>query len=462
MKQVLAFEQAVLGTIQARAAIGDGQRLLVAVSGGADSTALLAVLEALLRRGALRATLAVAHLNHGLRGAESARDAAAVAALAGRFGLPCFVEECTALGPGSANLEARARALRSAFLQRVGGRWAADRIALAHTRDDQAETVLMRLARGGGPASLASMQPARPDGVIRPLLEQSRAACIAYLGARGLDWVEDSSNEDERFFRNRVRRRLLPALEAELGVDVRQRLARLARQLREESALAEQRVAQLLAGTEPGGCLDLEPCRAAGEGAPRLVHAWLDRAGVRASERQIAGIVRIAAGACPSAAVDLGAGIRVVRRYQRLEIEHRSQQQGAPSAARVSLPLPGSACIPGWRVRSEADLVPASQPLERGTDEGAVVLDADRLTSPLSLRSPAAGDRVRLAYGRRKLADILIDAKVPRQERRRLAVVSCGDDILWVPGVVRSVVAGTSPATRRFAVLHAQRQVDGG
>jgi tRNA(Ile)-lysidine synthase len=460
MKQALAFEHAVLGTIQAHAAIGDGDRLLVAVSGGADSTALLAVLEALLRRGALRVTLAVAHLNHGLRGAESARDAAAVAQLARSFALPCFVEECAALVPGTANLEARARALRAAFLRRVAGSWAADRIALAHTRDDQAETVLLRLARGGGPASLGAMQPVRPDGVIRPLLEQSRAACIAYLGARGLGWVEDSSNADESFFRNRVRRRLLPALEAELGVDVRQRLARLARQLREESALAEQRIAQLL-GTEPGGCLELGLCHAAGEGAPRLVHAWLARAGVRASERQIAAIVRVAAGGCPSAAVDVGAGIRVVRRYQRLEIERRPSPRAPLSTEWVALPLPGSARISGWQVRSEAELMPSSAAPDGGPDVGVVVLDADRLTAPLALRSPAAGDRVRLVYGRRKLADILIDAKVPRQERRRLAVVSCGDDILWVPGVVRSVVAGTSPATRRFAVLRARRQAGG-
>ena len=120
--------------------------------------------------------------------------------------------------------------------------------------------------------------------------------------------------------------------------------------------------------------------------------------------------------------------------------------------------LPGSALIPGWRVRGEAPADLSTDPAV-AAGAAAVVLDADRLVAPLSVRAPAAGDRVRLVYGRRKLADILIDAKVPRQERRRLAVVSCGDDILWVPGVVRSIVAGPSPATRRFAVLRAERQV---
>jgi tRNA(Ile)-lysidine synthase len=455
MNQAFAFEHAVLATIRAGAGIADGERLLVAVSGGADSTALLAVLEALVRRGALRATLAVAHLDHGLRGAASARDADAVAALARRFALPCFVARSDTLDAAAPNLEARARAERHTFLERTARSWGARRIALGHTRDDQAETVLLRLARGAGPASLAAMPVERADGVIRPLLDQPRAACVGYLRARHLGWVEDASNADESFFRNRVRRRLLPALEAELAVDVRGRLARLARQLRQESALAEQRIDELLAGSDGEAGLALAACAAAGEGAPRLVHAWLARAGVRASERQVASVLRIAAGSCPSAAIDLGAGRRVVRRYARLELAEGAPARRAGAAA-TPLPLPGSASIPGWRVSGRATAALDDAP-DRAAGVASVVVDADLLAAPLALRAPTAGDRVRLAYGRRKLADILIDARVPRRERGLLAVVSCGEDILWVPGVVRSVVAGTSVATRRFAVLRAER-----
>jgi len=308
MKQTFAFEHGVLATILAHAAIAPGDRLLVAVSGGADSTALLAVLDALRGRGDLRVEIAVAHLNHHMRGADSDRDAAAVAALARRFALPCFVGEADGLAGTATNREAVARAARFAFLAGVARDWGAARIALAHTRDDQAETVLLRLARGAGPASLGAMRTVRDDGVIRPLLEQPRAAGVAYLEARGLGWVEDASNADESFFRNRVRRRLLPLLEAELGVDVRSRLARLAGQLREESALAEQRIDTLLGDAPAGAGLALATVAAAAEGAPRLLHAWLARAGVLASTRQIESLLRVARGRRPSAAVDLGRG----------------------------------------------------------------------------------------------------------------------------------------------------------
>jgi tRNA(Ile)-lysidine synthase len=461
MRQAFAFEQAVLSTIVAHAAIAPDDHVLVAVSGGADSTALLASLHALRERGAVAATLAVAHLNHGLRGAESERDADAVRALALRLGLPCDVERCDALAAGSPNLEARARTERHAFLQRAARRRGASRIALGHTRDDQAETLLMRLARGAGPASLAAMPVVRPDGVIRPLLEQPHDACVTYLRARGIAWVEDTSNADPGFFRNRVRHRLLPALSAELGVDVRARLARLAHQLAEESALAEQRIDELLSTGE--GALPLAACRTAGAGAPRLVHAWLARAGVRASEAQVGGILRIAGGTCPSAGIDLGAGYRVVRRYDGLALEQADGAEAVPSRydwmrAAQPLPVPGSACLLGWRISGESTSGVDERDVARvAAGATQAVLDADLLRAPLALRAAAAGDRVRLVYGRRKLADILIDAKVPRQERRRLAVVHSGDDILWVPGVVRSIVAHASSATRRFALLRAER-----
>jgi tRNA(Ile)-lysidine synthase len=448
MNVVFAFEQAVLGTIRAHAAIGLDDRVLVAVSGGADSTALLAALDALCRRGALPADLAVAHLDHGLRD-DSARDAIFVTELAQRFDRPCFVERASCLASSRGNVEATARSARYAFLARVAGEWGATRTALAHTRDDQAETVLLRLARGAGPQSLAAMRVTREDGVVRPLLAQPRRACVAYLEARGLTWVEDPSNADERFFRNRVRRRLLPLLEAELEVDVRARLARLAVQLREESALAEQRIAELLPG-DPAAGLPLAALRAAGAGAPRLMHAWLARAGIRAGERQVETVMRVADGARPSGTVDLGRGARVVRRYEVLTVLRGAASGAACSTA--ALAIPGEAHIAGWSLRAE----PASGPVAIAADDVSA-LDLDRLSGPLRLRAPVPGDRVRLVHGRRKLADILIDARVPRHERSGLAVVSCGDDVLWVPGVVRSVVARPSPESRRCVVLRAER-----
>jgi tRNA(Ile)-lysidine synthase len=299
------------------------------------------------------------------------------------------------------------------------------------------------------------MRVVREDGLVRPLLEQPRAACVDYLRARAIGWVEDESNADESYFRNRVRRRLLPQLDAELGVDVRARLARVADQLREESALAEQRIDDLLGDAAPGTALPIATVQRAGSGAPRLLHAWLARAGIRANARQIALLVQIAAGADPSAEVVLGDGRCVRRSYERLLLA-AAHDLVEPVAEAAQLDVPGTITILGWRVDAEAMESSASNVgQERASNRSC--LDRDQLDAPLWVRSPAAGDRVRLSYGRRKLADILIDAKIPRHQRAGLAVIGCGADVLWVPGIVRSVVANLSKATRRCVMLRAER-----
>jgi tRNA(Ile)-lysidine synthase len=455
MNEAHAFEQSVLGTIRTHGIFAPGDRVVVAVSGGADSTALLATLTALVRRGALDLALTVAHLNHRMRGVASDRDATFVGELADRFGLPFFLGTSDALSAVRANREAAARDERHAFLARVARQWGASHTALAHTRDDQAETVLLRLARGAGPASLAGMRMVRDDGVVRPFLDQPRAACVGYLRDREIGWIEDESNADESYFRNRVRRRLLPLLDAELGVDVRSRLARLAEQLREESALAGQRIDDLLADAADDTALSIATVRRAGGGAARLLHAWLARAGVRANARQIGMLARVAAGEDPSAEVALAGGRCVRRSYERLLLAE-PHDLAAVAAAEAELDVPGTSSIPGWRVDAELAEPPDSNDSRRATSNRSC-FDGDLVGAPLWIRPPRAGDRVRLSYGRRKLADILIDAKIPRHERTGLAVIGCGADVLWVPGIVRSVVADASHATRRCVILRAER-----
>jgi len=184
-----------------------GQRIGVAVSGGADSVVLLHMLRAL--RSQFATELLVLHLNHQLRGNESAADEQFVRSLAEELGIPILIEHAT---PSQGNIEQGARDLRRAFFRRIMAEHKLDRIALGHTRSDQAETVLFRLLRGSGLTGLAGMRAVSRDNLIRPLLCCSRAEVREWASVEGIRWREDSSNLDTSFTRNRLRLETIPAL----------------------------------------------------------------------------------------------------------------------------------------------------------------------------------------------------------------------------------------------------------
>src|SRR5579864_954304 len=220
-----------------------GQRVGVAVSGGADSVCLLHVLVELGPRWNLR--LSVLHLNHQLRGEESREDARFVAELAARLGLPFYLGEADVgriARKSGDNLEQAARNERSRFFLDYLRSGAADRIALGHTRSDQAETVLFRFLRGSGSAGLAGIRPVTTDGFVRPLLNVDRANIEQYLRERNITWREDSTNLSLDFARNRIRRELLPMLEREWNPAIAETLAHTAEWAREEEAYWEAEI----------------------------------------------------------------------------------------------------------------------------------------------------------------------------------------------------------------------------
>lgn len=231
------FLMRIAQTLRTRQLAPPRSRILVAVSGGADSVALLLALAHL--KAAWPLTLHVAHVDHQLR-AESARDAAFVQALAAAQGLPSHVERCdvrAACATHHWSLEEGARRLRYERLGALANRHHLPIIALAHTADDQAETVLLRLLRGTGLRGLAAMEFQRAAGaqsLIRPLLETPRQDVLAFLQRQGAGYREDASNADLRFTRNRVRHQLLPLLEQEYNPNIRQSLLQLALQSRSD------------------------------------------------------------------------------------------------------------------------------------------------------------------------------------------------------------------------------------
>ncbi len=232
MRPIL-FERRVSAALRDACALETGETIVVAVSGGADSMALLSA----LRQAAIHADagwrLHVAHLNHGLRGEESDADAAFVARACDAAGIPCTVETAD-LSERSAGMEERARRARYSFLERVARAAGARCVATAHHADDQAETVLHHVIRGSGLRGAAGMRPARPIRrgsditLVRPMLGVPREQIREYLRQRGVSHREDGSNAETNRTRNRIRHRVMPILESELNPNARQALARLA------------------------------------------------------------------------------------------------------------------------------------------------------------------------------------------------------------------------------------------
>jgi tRNA(Ile)-lysidine synthase len=426
-----------------------GDRVLVAVSGGPDSTALLAALHPLAQRDGFE--LRAAHLNHQLRGEESRRDQECAESLARRLGIACVVESAAALGAGP-NLEARARRARYAFLTRSAAQLGCTRIATGHTRDDQAETLLMRLLRGSGRDGLAGIRPVRDGRIIRPLIECSRAEVLAFLQSCGLPFCEDSSNQDRRFLRNRLRHEVLPLLQA-INPAVAARLAGTARMMAEEGDVLEQCAAAFLVS---GDELDVPALLAAPPGLrPRVLRAWLRRQ--RGSlnglcTRHLRAIEDVAAGTRPNARVRLPGG-EVVRAYQRL-LWCQGQVECSADPPRVLSPGASVSLASGWRIAAEV-VASAEAETERPADLCHLIADAAALSEPLIVRVPRPGDRIRPlgVHGHRKLQDIFVDRKLPVGVRRSCPVVECGGEILWVPGVVRSdqaLVTGRTRTTLRL------------
>ncbi len=243
--KLLPLEAFVLRTIRKYGMVRPGDHVLVGVSGGADSTALLFCLHRLAHR--LGISLSVAHLNHGLRGAESDADESFVRNLSARLGLPFHSETLAGNALQSkarGNLEEAARNARYDFLKRASRLAGASRIAIGHSRNDQAETFLLRLFRGSGMEGLAAIHPVVEGAIIRPLLECGRPDILEYLETRGIEYREDSSNRDLRFRRNRLRLEWIPYLEKHFNPRLVQALAREAERARETSGLLDQLAAK--------------------------------------------------------------------------------------------------------------------------------------------------------------------------------------------------------------------------
>src|SRR5580658_7093876 len=333
----------VLTTMLRYNMLAPGDRVVAAVSGGPDSVCLLSVVCALA--GRLGATVTGgAHLNHKLRGEASDEDERFVAALAAQHGVPFYREEARVAGIG--NLEQTARRERLKFFSRLIGEGEANRVATGHTRDDQAETVVFRVLRGSGPAGLAGILPVTQEGLIRPLLDISRAEVEEFLRARGMSWREDASNLDRQFARNRIRHDLLPQLAREWNPGIAGALGRLADLAGEEERwwlgeieeLAKKLVAERDAGAEIRadslGALPLAVSR-------RLLRYVIRRTTGRAVEfDHVEKVLGLARGELGSGCLELP-GVRVERSFDWLRFTSPRTTAGLLNFKPLRVKVPG-------------------------------------------------------------------------------------------------------------------------
>lgn len=414
-----------------------GSRGLVAVSGGADSVALFHLLHGVAKTRKLE--LHMAHLDHALR-PDSPADAAHVRDLCGALSVPLTekridIEALAKAGKGG--IEETAREARRHFLRETARAEGCSWIALAHQRDDQAETFLLRLLRGAGTTGLAGMRPVDPP-FVRPLLEFSRAELVYWLAGEGIAWREDASNQDTAFARNRVRHELLPLL-ASYNPAIGLRLNELCRQMADDEDDWSTRVkAELVRTAELTENECRLPCAAlAGQSpamAARMVRAALKH--VRGDLRRldadhIRATLALASGAKPQSELHLP-GAWVGRRYGVLRLRRQPPRLATVDAFAIT--GPGVYPLGDGRVLS-AHL--ADDPREEGPN--VVEFCGRQVGFPLFVRAPRSGDRLQPAgmTGTRKLQDLFVDLKLPLEDRTEALLVFGADRLLWVAGIRR-------------------------
>lgn len=415
---------------------------MAALSGGSDSVAQLLLLHDLAVAGDL-VLAGAAHLNHQLR-PEAARDEAFCRDLCARLGVPLAVESAPVAALAAAagvSIEVAARRARYAFLERARTSRAAAVVAVAHTADDQAETVLLRLLRGAGPRGLRGILPVR-GVVVRPVLECTRAALRADLARRGQAWVEDATNAEVTQPRNRVRHELMPLLAARFQPAVTRVLARTAEVVAADDALLESLAAAAAAGVvamAPRGLTmsTLALSRLPLALARRVVRRALERLGPPHAPdlADVEAVLAVCRPGGPAAAEP--AGLRVERFSEDAVLLIRANGVGETALPSRSLPVPGAVALPelGFGCRLTADR--PIKALEEPADLRRRLIVKASVPVPLVVRGRRAGDRIRPRGlgGSKKLQDLLVDRKVPRAERDRVPVVADATGrIVWVIG----------------------------
>jgi tRNA(Ile)-lysidine synthase len=440
-----------------------GRRVIVGVSGGQDSCALLHALWSL--REELGIYLVAAHLHHGMRGDAADADAAFVADLCERLAVPLTVRRTNV--PASAHRmhasdEEAGRRARHELFRELAGDDPRALIALGHTSDDRAETVLLNILRGSGIDGLAAM-PAVDGRIVRPLLGLRRQDTADYCARHGIAYRHDATNDSLHHRRNRLRLDLIPRLERDYNARVRDALLRLAELAADDCATLHRLACEIVDAAAVSGngialsttallAVDRSIVRRAIREAILRVKGDLVDVGWSTVERIMQKVSAVDTGARAWSCMLPSAHVRLRLTGLVLHVETVPALHDTRPIA-CELPNPGSVTVSEWGVRFVCELLASPADATAGRDDTWVALDAAAVQGTLIVRNRRRGDRIRAVGqpGTRKLQDIFVDRKVPRAERDRVPIVADSEGIVWIVG--HALAERAAPSAERPVIV---------
>ncbi len=472
------FEKKILKNCYENKLFASGDGVVVGVSGGPDSMAMLYALDALA--DLLEISIFIGHANHGLRSGESAAEENFVGKQAKKLGLNCQVAPLKVRDlarDAGLSIEHAARKLRYEFFAEVRGLYQAEKIAVAHNADDQAEEVLLRLFRGTGVKGLAGMEMNKDNYLIRPLLNITRAEIMAYIGDKNIPYMVDSSNKDRRFRRNKVRLDLLPRLAIDFNPNIKNILRQTATILQDENRVLEGITDNVYRHVV------IEDIDESGEVIIKVVLADFRKLD-KAIKRRIFERVILALNRKPGfkqiesllRAVDstpheihLAGGLRVFKEGDFLCLSFPVAGSGkrqnlidiAMPEFKIFISKPGRYKIPQINRTIVVEIIDGSKGGLELKDSEADYLDNDKLSYPLEIRNKIAGDSFKPlgCSGHKKVGKILSDLKIPGKTRRMIPVLVSEKHIVALPGIRINHDFRVTASTRKVMKLTMQNGV---
>ena len=464
------LEKETLKIVRQEKLTQNGDRILIGVSGGPDSLALLHVLARLAPT--LHITLAAAYVNHGLRPDETLEEKKYVEAAAYNLGIDFFTDSVDVKGLAAEqkiSIEHAARLLRYDFLEKTAEEWGATKIAVAHTADDQAEEILLRLIRGTARKGLSGMKTIRDGRIIRPFLGLPKSRLLEYLGGNSIQFLLDSSNTENLYLRNRIRNDLLPYLADHYNPDIRQTLLRTANILQDEEELLENITETIFAetvSTIPDTLDQVKTCSSQPDESniqelllnlerfnrePRAIQrrllekcCWV--MGCEPRSRQIEHLLELAIKRSPDGDLHLSDGLRVTRNSDQICFTYpqgRGSFRGNISSyaglelPETNIPEPGVFEFPQLGKKVVVEHINKIAAISDNIFPAGEHLDSSLFSFPLTLRGAKPGDRFHPlgAPGSKKVSDFLSDQKIDRHTRGLVPVLCTDDTILALPGL---------------------------